>query len=43
MAAEVLERLPVNFDLEEVEGKYPQDYFNSINTVLVQVGVSIQS
>lgn len=38
VAAEVLERLPMNFDLEAVEGAYPQDYLNSMNTVLVQVG-----
>ena len=33
----MLERLPVNFDVEAVEMRYAQDYFNSMNTVLVQV------
>jgi dynein heavy chain len=37
VAEGVLERLPPNFDLEAVEGKFPQDYYNSMNTVLVQV------
>lgn len=37
MAQDILERLPQNFDLEQVEGLYPQDYYNSMNTVLVQV------
>ncbi len=36
VAEEILERLPANFDLEAVEMRYPQDYFNSMNTVLVQ-------
>ena len=36
MAADVLERLAPNFDTEAVEQQYPQDYYNSINTVLVQ-------
>jgi len=36
VAADILERLPVNFDVEAVEAKYSQDYFNSMNTVLVQ-------
>ncbi|PNH00034.1 Dynein heavy chain 7, axonemal, partial [Tetrabaena socialis] len=36
VAAEVLERLPPNFDIEAVERVYPQDYYNSINTVLAQ-------
>ncbi|KAF5833110.1 DNAH7 protein [Dunaliella salina] len=36
VAADVLERLPVNFDVEAVESRYTQDYFNSMNTVLVQ-------
>ncbi|KXZ48211.1 DHC-9 protein [Gonium pectorale] len=36
VAAEVLERLPPNFDIEAVERLYPQDYYNSMNTVLAQ-------
>ena len=38
VAADILERLPVNFDLEGVAAQYPQDYYNSTNTVLIQVG-----
>ncbi|GLI65190.1 hypothetical protein VaNZ11_008652 [Volvox africanus] len=36
VAAEVLSRLPANFDIEAVERLYPQDYYNSMNTVLAQ-------
>ena len=36
VAGEVLERLPPNFDIEAVERRYPQDYYNSMNTVLAQ-------
>ncbi|GFR45764.1 hypothetical protein Agub_g7181 [Astrephomene gubernaculifera] len=36
VAAEVLGRLPPNFDIEAVERLYPQDYYNSMNTVLAQ-------
>lgn len=36
VASDVLSRLPSNFDIEAVEGQYPQEYFNSMNTVLVQ-------
>lgn len=37
IAADILAQLPAVFDLEAAEAAYPQDYFNSINTVLVQV------
>lgn len=37
VAEDVLARLPPNFDLEAVAEAYPQDYYNSMNTVLVQV------
>jgi dynein heavy chain len=37
IAADILEQLPTVFDLEAAEAAYPQDYFNSMNTVLVQV------
>ncbi|GMH33280.1 hypothetical protein BSKO_01114 [Bryopsis sp. KO-2023] len=36
VAASILEGLQDNFDTEAVQNKYPQDYFNSVNTVLVQ-------
>ncbi len=38
VAAEVLARLPPLFDIEAVQAQFPQDYYNSMNTVLVQVG-----
>lgn len=37
IAADILAQLPPVFDLEAAEAAYPQDYFNSVNTVLVQV------
>lgn len=37
IAADILAQLPPVFDLEAAEAAYPQDYFNSMNTVLVQV------
>lgn len=36
VASEILTRLPPNFDIEAVSERYPQDYYNSMNTVLVQ-------
>jgi hypothetical protein len=39
VAEDILGRLPPNFDVEAVEMRFPPDYYNSMNTVLVQVGV----
>lgn len=36
MAAEILSKLPPKFDVEEAQKKYPVDYSESMNTVLVQ-------
>jgi dynein heavy chain len=38
IAADILAQLPPIFDLEAAGRAFPQDYFNSMNTVLVQVG-----
>lgn len=43
IAADILAQLPPVFDLEAAEAAYPQDYFNSMNTVLVQVQLGAQS
>ncbi len=40
VAEDVLSRLPPNFDIEAVEASYPQEYYNSMNTVLAQVGAT---
>lgn len=37
VATDILDRMPPPFDLEEVERIFPQEYLNSMNTVLVQV------
>jgi len=36
IAKEFIEKLPANFDLDRAEGKYPVDYYESMNTVLCQ-------
>ena len=36
VSEDILNRIPKNFDIELVALKYPQDYNNSMNTVLVQ-------
>ncbi|MEW5299251.1 MAG: hypothetical protein WDW36_002284 [Sanguina aurantia] len=36
VATDLLSRMPPAFDLEEVERRFPQEYLNSMNTVLVQ-------
>ncbi|XP_047030670.1 dynein axonemal heavy chain 12 [Helicoverpa zea] len=36
MAAEILSKLPGKFDLETAQKKYPVDYSESMNTVLIQ-------
>ncbi|KAJ8717801.1 hypothetical protein PYW07_005731 [Mythimna separata] len=36
MAAEILSKLPKKFDLETAQKKYPVDYSESMNTVLIQ-------
>lgn len=37
IAADILGRLPPNFDVEAAEAAFPSSYHNSMNTVLVQV------
>ena len=36
LASDILSKLPCKFKLEEVQAKYPTDYSESMNTVLVQ-------
>jgi dynein heavy chain, axonemal len=36
LAADILQRIPNLFDIEAVQMKYPQEYYESMNTVLVQ-------
>ncbi|KAG5475488.1 hypothetical protein LSCM1_03608 [Leishmania martiniquensis] len=39
LAAEVLHRLPPLFDIEEIQARYPIDYAQSMNTVLLQEAI----
>ena len=36
LASDILSKLPDKFKLEEVQARYPTDYSESMNTVLVQ-------
>lgn len=37
LAADILQKVPVKYDIESVSKKYPIQYMNSMNTVLKQV------
>ncbi|KAJ3254160.1 Dynein heavy chain 7, axonemal [Boothiomyces macroporosus] len=39
VATDMLNRLPVAFDIQHISQKYPTDYFESMNTVLLQEAI----